>query len=213
MADGGSAAASRGDATRARIVDAAIETLRREGYAGTSARAIAATGGFNQALIFYHFGSVRELLIAALDRTSAERMAAYRAAVEGAGDLVALTGVAGRIYREDLASGHVKVMVELIAGASSDPALAPEIVERMQPWIRFARQEVERIGAGSPLAALVPPDDAAYAIVAIFLGLELLSHLEGDTARTERLFELADGLAAMVTDLGLIGPPPGGGAS
>ena len=212
MADGGSAATSRGDATRARIVDAAIETLTREGYAGTSARAIAATGGFNQALIFYHFGSVRELLIAALDRTSAERMAAYRSAAEEAGDLAGLTEVAGRIYREDLASGHVKVMVELIAGASSDPALAPEIVARMQPWIAFAREQVERVGAGSPLATMVPPDDAAYAVVAIFLGLELLSHLEGDTARTERLFELANGLAAMVTDLGLIGPPAAGDA-
>jgi hypothetical protein len=83
----------------------------------------------------------------------------------------------------------------------------------MQPWIGFAREEVERIGAGSPLAALVPPGDAAYAIVAIFLGLELLSHLEGDTARTERLFELANRLAAMVTDLGLIGPPPQGDPS
>jgi AcrR family transcriptional regulator len=198
------------EATKAKIIDAALETLRTAGIAGASARAIGRAGGFNQALIFYHFGSVRELLIAALDRTSAERMAAYRAAAEEAGDLVALTGVAGRIYREDLASGHVKVMVELIAGASSDPALAPEIVERMQPWIRFAREEVERIGAGSPLAALVPPEDAAYAIVAIFLGLEMLSHLEGDTARTERLFELANALASMVTDLGLIGPPPAG---
>ena len=212
MADGGSAAAARGDATKDRIVEAAIETLTREGYAGTSARAIAATGGFNQALIFYHFGSVRDLMIAALDRTSALRMAAYRSAAEAASDLVQLTGVAGRIYREDLASGHVKVMVELIAGASSDPALAPEIVARIEPWIRFAREEAERIGAGSPLAALVPPDDAAYAIVALFLGLELLNHLEGDTARTEHLFEVANGLAAMVTDLGLM-PPPTGGAS
>jgi AcrR family transcriptional regulator len=208
MANGGSAATARGDSTRNRIVEAAIETLKREGYAGSSARAIAATGDFNQALIFYHFGSVRDLLIAALDRTSAARMATYRAAAEDAGDLVELTRVAGRIYREDLASGHVKVMVELIAGASTDPGLAPEIVARMQPWIEFAREEAERIGAGSPLAALAPPQDAAYAIVALFLGLELLSHLEGDTARPERLFELANGLAAMVTNLGLLQAPP-----
>ena len=155
---------------------------------------------------------MRELLIAALDRTSAERMETYRAAAAEATDLVQLTQVAGRIYREDLASGHVKVMVELIAGASSDPELAPAIVARMQPWIEFAREEAARIGAGSPLAAMAPPEDAAYAIVALFLGLELLSHLEGDTARTERLFRLANDLAAMVTNLGLIGQPPADGA-
>ncbi len=204
---------TRGAATRARIVQAAIETLQHEGYAGTSARAIAATGGFNQALIFYHFGSVRDVLIAALDRTSETRMEAYRVAAAEATDLVELTKVAGRIYREDLASGHVKVMVELIAGASSDPELAPAIVARVEPWIAFARAEVARIGAGSPLAGLVPPQDAAYAIVALFLGLEMLSHLEGDTARTERLFELANGLAAMATNLGLIESSAHGDAS
>jgi AcrR family transcriptional regulator len=204
---------TRGEATRARIVQAAIETLQREGYAGTSARSIASTGGFNQALIFYHFGSVRDVLIAALDRTSAARMEAYRAAVAEATDLVELTNVAGRIYREDLASGHVKVMVELIAGASSDPELAPAIVARVEPWIAFAKEQAARFGATSPLGSMAPPDDVAYAVVALFLGLELLSHLEGDTARTERLFELANGLAAMLTTLGLVPPGRGGGAS
>jgi AcrR family transcriptional regulator len=205
--------AGRGEATRSRIVGAAVETLKREGYAGTSARAIAATGGFNQALIFYHFGSVRDLLIAALDRTSDERMAAYRAAAAEAGDLVELTRVAARIFREDLASGHVKVMVELIAGASTDPELAPAIVARVEPWIAFAREEAARIGAASPLGSMAPPEDVAYAIVALFLGLEMLSHLEGDSARTERLFRLADDLAAMVTTLGLVPPAPAGGTS
>jgi AcrR family transcriptional regulator len=204
---------TRGEATRARIVQAAIETLQREGYAGTSARAIASTGGFNQALIFYHFGSVRDVLIAALDRTSAARMDAYRAAVAEATDLVELTKVAGRIYREDLASGHVKVMVELIAGASSDPELAPAIVARVEPWIAFAKEQAARLGATSPLGSMAPPDDVAYGVVALFLGLELLSHLEGDTARTERLFELANGLATTLSALGLVPPIGGGGAS
>jgi AcrR family transcriptional regulator len=203
----------RGATTRARIVEAAVETLKREGYAGTSARAIAATGGFNQALIFYHFGSVRDLLIAALDRTSDERMATYRSAAAEATDLVELTHVAGRIFREDLASGHVKVMVELIAGASTDPELAPAIVERVEPWIEFAREEAERIGATSPLGSMAPPEDVAYAIVALFLGLEMLSHLEGDTSRAERLFQLADRLAAIVASLGLVQSADDGGGT
>jgi AcrR family transcriptional regulator len=203
---------TRGEVTRARIVHAAIETLQREGYAGTSARAIAATGGFNQALIFYHFGSVREVLIAALDRTSEARMDAYRVAAAGASSLVELTNVAGRIFREDLASGHVKVMVELIAGASSDPQLAPAIVARVEPWIAFAQEQAARFGT-SPLGSMAPPEDVAYAVVALFLGLELLSHLEGDTARPERLFTLADGLATTLMSLGLVAPSAEGDAS
>ena len=54
----GSRGSKTGQATKARIVAAAIETLKTDGFAGASARAIAKAGGFNQALVFYHFGSV-----------------------------------------------------------------------------------------------------------------------------------------------------------
>ena len=37
---------------------------------------------------------------------------------------------------------------------------------------------------GSPLATLVEPEVAAHAVVALYLGLEMLAHLDGDrTAR------------------------------
>jgi AcrR family transcriptional regulator len=53
--------------TKARIVEAAVETLKAKGFAGSSAREIAKTGGFNQALIFYHYGSVQNVLLAGPD--------------------------------------------------------------------------------------------------------------------------------------------------
>ncbi len=187
------------DDTKDRIVEAAIATLKARGYAGASARTIAAEGGFNQALIFYHFGSVRNALLAALDRTSAERMEAYRTAAAEAADMPALVAVATRIYHEDLASGHIKILAELIAGASSDPTLGPEIVARIAPWIAFAKEEIERVYEGTPLANLLPADDLAYAIVAQFLGLELLTHLDGSTERAERLFQLSAGLATIAS--------------
>ena len=70
-------------ATRAALVDAAIESLRFDGFAGASARAIAARAGSNQSLVFYHFGSVAELLLAALDEVSERRLHRYSAAVAG----------------------------------------------------------------------------------------------------------------------------------
>ena len=193
--------------TKHRIIEAAIATLKGRGYAGSSARAIAAEGGFNQALIFYHFGSVRNALLAALDRTSAERMTAYRAAAAGATDIQDLVAVAAEIYHEDLASGHIKILAELIAGASTDSSLGPEIVTRIAPWIDFAREEIQRVSRGSPLAQLLPAEDLAYAIVAQFLGLELLTHLDGNGERAERLFRLANGLS---TAASMSGPGQGG---
>jgi AcrR family transcriptional regulator len=193
-----------GQETKDRIVEATLSVLKANGYAGASARAIAAEGGFNQALIFYHFGAVRNVLLAALDRTSADRMTAYREAAAEAVDIPALVAVAGTIYREDLGSGHITVLAELIAGASADPGLGPEIVERITPWIEFAREQFERVTDGSPLGQLVPADDAAYAIVAQLLGLEMLTHLDGSTERAERLFQLAAsfaGVLALGTDM------------
>src|SRR3954454_18038416 len=102
----------RGD-TRGVLIDAAVETLKTQGFAGTSARAIARTAGCNQALVFYHFGSVNELLLAALDEVSAQRRRCYEeaaATVTGPAELVA---VAGRIFRDDIDSGNVKVLVEM----------------------------------------------------------------------------------------------------
>jgi AcrR family transcriptional regulator len=183
--------------TKDRIVLATIEALKADGYAGASARSIAARGEFNQALIFYHFGSVRGALLAALDRTSADRMAAYQAAAAGADDIAGLVAVATAIYHEDLASGHIKVLAELIAGASTDAELGPAIVERVEPWIAFARDTLLRVTADTPFATLLPAEDLSYAIVAQFLGLELLTHLDGGTERADRLFELAGGLASL----------------
>jgi len=51
--------------TRRRLIDAAVATLQREGFARSSARVIAERAQMNQGLIFYHFGSVTNLLLAA----------------------------------------------------------------------------------------------------------------------------------------------------
>jgi AcrR family transcriptional regulator len=192
---------ARSDSTREQIVRAAIETLKREGFAGTSARAIAATGGFNQALVFYHFGTVNELLLAALDRTSEERMARYREVVEGAASLGELVDAALRIYREDLESGHIKVLAEVIAGSSSVPGLGEQIVARMEPWVRFTEDTFRRVLVSSPFEGLIPPEQLARATVALYLGLEIITHLDGDRTHATQLFETAGRLATLVAPI------------
>jgi AcrR family transcriptional regulator len=194
--------------TRTRIVAAAIRTLKERGFAGASARAIAHTGGFNQALIFYHFGTVNDLLLAALDETSAQRMRRYRGALQEIRTVPELLGQAARIYREDLESGHIKVLAELIAGASSSPSLGPEIVARIEPWVAFTEEALERVLAGSALESLVPTQDLAFTVVALYLGVELLAHLNGQLARAEQLIDSGSRLASLFA--GMFPGPRGG---
>ncbi len=195
------ATAQTGMGTRTRIVEAALETLKREGFSGTSARAIAAPGGVNQALILYHFGSVKDRLFAALDATSARRLEAYEAAVAEAETLEDLVQVAALIYQEDLASGHVTVLSEMIAGSLAHPDLGPEIAARIEPWVDFAEGVVTRVLGDSLFATLLPARDIAYAIVAFYLGLEQLSHLNGATNRATPLFNAATQLVPLIAPL------------
>jgi AcrR family transcriptional regulator len=178
-------------ATREVILDAALQTLKEQGFARTSARAIARAGEFNQALIFYHFGSVNELLLAALDRIGEERLARYRAAVEEAKTFEELVAVAARIYREDLEQGHMTVVAEMIAGSVADPELRPEMMTRTQVWVDFVEEVAARALAGSPFAGMLQARDVAFALVAFYCGVNIFTRLEEDHSRTEALFDMA----------------------
>jgi len=193
---------ARGSAgTRQALVDAAIETLQEHGYAGASARAIAAKAGCNQALVFYHFGSVVDLLLAALDEVSVRRMEWYQAAAAGIGSLGDLVEVASTIFDEDLDRGYVTVLAEMISGSASSPGLGAAVAARLTPWTEFARDAIQAGVAGSPIAALLPVDDLAHVSVALYLGLEMLSHLEGDRSRTAALFDHARRLVPLLAAL------------
>ena len=199
---------SRSAGTRSQLVDAAIETLKANGYAGSSARAIAERAGLNQGLIFYHFGSVADLLLAALDAVSARRMEQYGAAIDDVGSPSELIEVAMAIFREDLDAGYVAVLAEMIAGASSTPGLGPEVSARLGPWFAFAERAVATTVGGSSLDAVLPPSDVAYAIVALYLGLEMLTHLDGDRFRALGLFAHAKNLAGLLEALMPTGGQP-----
>jgi AcrR family transcriptional regulator len=190
--------------TRAALVEGAIEALQTAGFAGASAREIARLAGCNQTLIFYHFGSVTDLLLAALDAISERRMAAYRGVLDHAGSLSDLVESARSIFTEDLDSGHVTVLVEMIAGARSVPGLGEQVAARVAPWREFAEAAVHRGLASSPLARLLPARDVAHAVVAGFLGLEQLANLDGDRAAALALFDRASTLALLADMAGAL---------
>jgi AcrR family transcriptional regulator len=192
-----SGAAATLTGTKLQIAQAALDTLKQKGFAGASAREIASTGAFNQALIFYHFGSVQKAMLAALDLVSARRMTAYGQAFEQARTLPELASLARRIYAEDLENGYVTVLGEMVAGGVSDVELGGEVVARLQPWIDLVADKLREVLAGSLLESMIPAGDVAFAIVALYLGVDMLSHLEGEHARAESLLGLGERYAPL----------------
>lgn len=195
MARSGGAGRKNSAETKERLLTAASEILREEGYAGASARAIATRAEANSALVFYHFGGVDQLLLAALDHSSLERMAMYRELAGQARTLEELVEVATRIYRIDLERGYIAEFSELVAAAVTKPELRAEINQRSQPWIDFIAGEWDRVLGGSPLGKLLPAREVAYAAITFYLGVNLFSVLDEDQSRTEGVFDLAGALA------------------
>lgn len=185
---GAEGAAARAPAKEA-LVAAAVEIVREEGFSAASARAIAERAGCAQGLVFYHFGSVTALLLAALDAVSAERSTRYSAAMAAATSPADLARLARAILDEDLEAGHAAVLVQLIAGASSTPGLGTAVAERLAPWRALTRETVEGVLGGSGLAALFGTEELAHGVVALILGLELLSGLDDDRTLAHGLFE------------------------
>jgi AcrR family transcriptional regulator len=184
--------------TKLQIAEAALETLKANGYAGASARAIAHMGGFNQALIFYHFGTVQNALLAALDLISDRRLAEYGPAFEAATTAAELGRLARAIYDEDLDEGYITALGEMVSGGVSDPILGTEVAARIEPWIAMVERKLEELLADSPLRAHASAADLAFGIVSLYFGVDMLSHMQRDRARAESLLDLATRLAALV---------------
>jgi len=194
----GQSNARSGTASRA-LVDAAIDSLREVGFAGASARAIAHRAGSTQSQVFYHFGSVVDLLLAALDEVSARRLKAYQPLVETATSPNELLQTARTVILSDLDSGDLKVLVEMVAGAQTVPGLGAQVAQRLGPWYAFAEAAVNKAGAGLPFRSVLPVGDIAHAIVAGVLGLELLASLGGDRTRAKALLDHATGIALLMS--------------
>ncbi|WP_433045752.1 TetR/AcrR family transcriptional regulator [Dactylosporangium sp. CS-033363] len=181
-----------------RILRAAIDTLAAQGFAATTARAIAVSGGFAPGVIYYHFEDLDDLFLAAIRWTSERRMERYAEVMGAAADLPAMLAGLRELYREDVATGHIAAVQELTAGARANQRLAAGVRAEIARWEEYAETLLRRLTAGTPLEELIPARAAATAVMAFYLGLEMLTQLDGDRERGEALFAAAEPLAALL---------------
>jgi hypothetical protein len=81
------------------------------------------------------------------------------------------------------------VLAELVAGGMSDGELGRQVFARIEPWIEMIATKLRELVAGTALETTVPPRDLAFAIVALYLGTDLLSQLTDDHAAAESLLD------------------------
>lgn len=187
--------------TRRRLVDATMQTIREQGIAKLSARTIATTGGVNQALVFYHFGTVDGLVAEACRVTTAERVDRYRDALATVTSFGALLDVADRVRADEREAGNVAVLAQVLAASHGNPALAAAAGEAIGLWSAAVRPALQRLET-SPVGELFDADVLTDLASSAFVGIELMeptrthdaAAVEDPLARLRPVAELLDGL-------------------
>jgi AcrR family transcriptional regulator len=190
--------------TKQRLLDGAIQAIRVHGIAGVSARTIAAAAGANQALVFYHFGSVDQLIAAACTTNAAERVERYAPRFEAVGSLRELLEVGREIHTEERRLGNVAVLGQVLAGAQTDPKLAPGVAAALQVWIDQIEPVLSRLLIGTPFAEVADVPGLARAVSAAFIGLELFEAVDEEGA--QRALDALEQLAVLVEVVDELGP-------
>ena len=163
----------RGDATKELILEAARESLREQGYSGTSIRAVAERAGVQLSLVHYHFGSKQSVLVAVLERENEKLLERQQALFTGPGPLSVKWRAACRFLEDDLESGYVRILWELWAAGLADEQLAARWRDATAGWRRLMAEVFEEwsreVGLELPISATA----VATLVANLFQGLEV----------------------------------------
>jgi AcrR family transcriptional regulator len=161
--------------TSTTLLEAAKRVLRQKGYAALSTRDVAAAAGVPLSQIHYHFGSKQGLVLALFEYLNAQLLDRQNAMFADASlKLSEQWDRACDYLDDDIASGYVRVLQELVAASWADPAVAKVVRTAIMGWIDLivatARKAEREFGGLGPLT---PEQVGAFAANA-FIGAESL---------------------------------------
>lgn len=158
--------------TAVRILHAAKTSLLEVGYANLSTRAIAETAGVPLSQIHYHFGSKQNLVLAVLERENQRLLDRQEQMYEEDLPLWKQWEQACDYLDDDLASGYVRVLHEMIAAGWSDPEIASVVWAQLRGWYDLLTTVAERAaGVLGSLGPFTPAEVGALAGLP-FIGAE-----------------------------------------
>src|SRR6187551_1408520 len=159
--------------TSTSLLEAAKKVLRHAGYAGLSTREVAAEAGVPLSQIHYHFGSKQNLVLQLFEYLNAQLLDRQNKLF---GDpslkLSERWDRACDYLDEDIASGYVRVLQELIAASWADKAVAKIVRAGLMGWVTLltdlARQAENQLGTLGPFS----PEEVGVLIGSAFVGAE-----------------------------------------
>ncbi len=161
--------------TSTSLLEAAKKVLRQNGHSGLSTRDVAAAAGVPLSQIHYHFGSKQGLMLALFDYLNAQLLDRQNAMFHDATlSLSQRWDRACDYLDEDIASGYVRVLQELVAASWSDPEVAKVVRGGLMGWFDLiaeaTRQAEKDLGELGPFSA----EEIAALVSSAFIGAESL---------------------------------------
>lgn len=157
------------------MLEAAKTVLRQNGYAKLSTRDVAETAGVPLSQIHYHFGSKQGMLLALYEYLNSQLLDRQTAMYANTAlSLSQQWDLACDYLEDDIASGYVRIMQELVAASWSDPEVAKVLRAGLKGWldllIEAARRAERSFGRLGPFS----PEEIAGLVAHAFIGGESL---------------------------------------
>ncbi|HET9158967.1 MAG TPA: TetR/AcrR family transcriptional regulator [Caulobacteraceae bacterium] len=166
--------------SRVRLLEAAEACLLRDGYAGLSTRGVADAAGMPLSQIHYHFGSKQGLVLALLEHQN-EKLLSRQAATFGRdAPLSARWLQACDHLEEDLRSGYVRVLQEIIAAGYSDRSMAQAARNVLRGWFMLLTELAEEAGGLLKGSGGLNSPEVACLVGLAFLGAESMILIDMD---------------------------------
>jgi AcrR family transcriptional regulator len=160
--------------TRTLIMEAARRRLLADGYAGLSTRKVAEEARVPLSQLHYHFGSKQGLILMLLEEENQGRLDRQRTMYAQSEPLWKRYERACDYLEDDLESGYVRVLHEMIAAGLSNTEIQVAVRELLDGWFtllaQVARDAERRFGTLGPFTA----EEAGTLIGAAFIGSEAL---------------------------------------
>jgi AcrR family transcriptional regulator len=170
-------------ATARAILRAARSRLLEDGYAGLSTRRIAQEAGVPLSQVHYHFGSKGGMVLALLEAENERRLSRQATLYSEEIPLWRRYEQACDVFEDDLESGFVRVLQEMIAAGWTNPDIAAAARSILGGWYdlltEVATEAAERFGGLGPFT----PAEVATLIGNAFMGSEALLLLGFDRHR------------------------------
>jgi AcrR family transcriptional regulator len=184
------------DRNRETVLRVARDAFLRDGYVATSLASVAKEAGFTTGIVYSSFGSKADLALGVLELLQAEQIGALGNRVDGVQGTDGVLDQVREWAAEAMASGWVRLELELLLDTMHDARLAEAQTQRQTASIQQAMSVVR---------SLVPPESVddetlevlAEAAVDYVIGLAMRQSVNPD-ATPDRFLRLIEPLVTAI---------------